>query len=81
MEVLTMGFIGVMTIGVINVVGFFKPDLDSRIKIALSIAVAFGLTFVPADISNLLLAKITLALEVTAFATGGYKLAQKIGGK
>lgn len=80
MDYLSMGFIAVMAIGVVNVISFFVPTLDSRIKIAISFVVAFGLTFVPVELQNVILEKIRVALTATAFGTGAYKLTQKAGG-
>jgi hypothetical protein len=80
MDLTSATFIGLVTLGVVNVISFYKPGLDSKYKFAISVAVAFGLTFVPADMGNLILEKLKVALEVAFAASGTYKLAQKIGG-
>jgi FtsH-binding integral membrane protein len=72
-------FVGLATLGIVNVVGFFYPNLDSKTKFAISIVAAFGLTFVPAEMGNVLLEKMKTALEVAFAASGTYKLAQKVG--
>lgn len=74
-------FIGLITLGVVNVVLMFKADLDSRIKFLIAAIVAFGLTFVPTEFSNIILEKIKIALEVAFASSGAYKLAQKVGGE
>lgn len=69
-----------VVIGVVNVISFFKPNLDSKIKFGISVAVAFAVYFVPPSLGNILLTALKDAI-VTAFAaSGGYKLTQKIGG-
>lgn len=73
-------FIGLVTIGFVNVVTFFKPDLDSKVKFAISVAFAFALTFVPAEIGNMIFDKLKVALEVSLAASGAYKIATKVGG-
>lgn len=72
-------FIGLMTIGFVNVLTFFKPGLDSKIKFGSSVLVAFALTFVPADIGVVVLDKAKVAIETALLASGVYKIAQKVG--
>lgn len=73
-------FIGLISLGVVNVLSFFYPKLDSRIKFGASVVVAFAMTFVPVDIGILIVDKAKVALEVAFAASGGYRLAQKAGG-
>lgn len=80
MDLTSVTFIGLMTLGVVNVVTFFKPTLDSKIKFAISVIVAFSLTFVPPELGNIILDKAKVALEIAFASSGTYKLAQKIGG-
>lgn len=81
MDLTNATFIGLATLGIVNVVTFFKPDLDSRVKFALSVAAAFALTFIPAETGSIILEKMKLALT-TAFAMSGvYKLATRAGGR
>lgn len=75
-----MTFIGLMTIGFVNVVTFYKPNLDSKMKVYISVVFAFALTFVPVNIGVLVLDKMKLAIEIALMASGGYKIAQKAGG-
>jgi hypothetical protein len=81
MDFQSLTFVGLMTLGIVNVVTFWKPDMDSKLKFALSIASAFALTFVPAELGNVILEKAKLALEVAFAVSGGYKIATRIGGK
>lgn len=74
-------FIGLITLGAVNVITFFRPDLDSRVKFALSVVIAFGLTFVPADTGSMILEKLKLALEIGFGMSGVYKLATRAGGR
>lgn len=74
-------FIGLITIGLVNVLSFFFPKMDSKVKFGVSVVFAFALTFVPADIGSVILDKLKIALEVSFSASGVYKIAQKIGGE
>jgi hypothetical protein len=80
MDIVNLGLTGLVALGAVNVIGFFKPDLDSRIKFALSFVVAFAVTFIPVNIANLLLENIKIALTAAFGISGIYKLAQKAGG-
>jgi hypothetical protein len=75
------GFTGLMTIGLVNIVGFFVPGLTSTSKLVIAFVAAFGLSFVPADVGNMLLDKIIKSLEVVAATSGFYRLTQNAGGK
>lgn len=81
MDLLNVGFVGLMTLGFVNVLTFWKPNLDSKIKFGLSLVFAFALLWVPTDLGNMLADKIKTALEIALAASGGYKIAQKIGGQ
>lgn len=74
-------FLGLACVGIVNVIGFFKPNLDSKIKFAISFVSVFALTFVPAAIGNMILDKAKLALETVFAISGFYKLTQNVGGK
>lgn len=80
MDLSNATFIGLMTIGFVNVVTMYKPTIDAKRKIILSVVFAFGLTFVPAEFGNMILDKAKLAIEVALAASGSYKIAQKVGG-
>lgn len=73
----TLGLL--VVIGVVNVISFFKPELDSKIKFGVSIAVAFAISFVPVELGNVILNHLKDAIAIAFAASGGYKLAQKIG--
>lgn len=81
MDLTNIGFVALMTIGFVNVLSFWKPTMDSKVKIGVSIAFAFVLTFIPADMGNLIANKLKEAIEIALLATGGYKVAQKVGGQ
>lgn len=71
---------GLITVGLVNVISIYKPNLDSRTKFALSIVAAFAVSFIPDSIGSVILDKAKTAIEVALFASGTYKIAQKIGG-
>jgi hypothetical protein len=73
-------FVGLATLGIVNVITLFKSDLDSKYKFLISVVAAFALTFVPASLGTVLLDKMKIAVEVAFAMSGVYKLAQKAGG-
>lgn len=81
MDIQNLTLVGLAAIGVVNVASFFKPDMDSRIKFALSVTAAFAVTFIPADLGLVILEKAKEALIVAFAASGTYKLASKAGGE
>ena len=80
MDFMNMGFITLMTVGFVNIVTFFKPNFDSKMKIGIAVAFAFLLTFVPPDWGSMIAEKLKIAIETALLVSGTYKLAQKIGG-
>lgn len=68
-----------VVIGAVNVVGFYKPNLDSRYKFVLSLVIAFAVSFIPADLGNLILERLRDAITVAVAASGAYKLFQVAG--
>lgn len=80
MDIQTTSLAGLVAIGAVNVVTMFKPELDSRLKFAISLVVAFAVLFVPQELGNMLLEKLRLAIEVAFAASGLYKLATRAGG-
>ena len=81
MDFSNMTFVGLATLGTVNVIGFFYPKLDSKVKFGLSIAAALLFAFGPAELGNLLFDKVKLAIEVALAVSGSYKLATKVGGQ
>lgn len=73
--------VGLAIIGVVNVATFFKPDLGTKEKFGLSVVVAILIGFVPLDLGNDILNRVVVALTAAFAASGGYKIAQKVGGK
>jgi hypothetical protein len=80
MDIFQMGLVGLVALGVVNVITFFKPNMDSRVKFAISAVVAFIVAFIPPDLGNIVLDKIRIALEAAFAASGTYKLFTKAGG-
>lgn len=81
MDFTSMTFAGLATLGIVNVITFWKPGLDSKVKFAISICAALAFLFVPADIGNMLANKIKEAIEIAFAVSGTYKLATRIGGQ
>jgi hypothetical protein len=79
MDLATLTLTGLVAIGTVNVISFFKPDLDSKIKFFLSFLVAFAVAFIPLEFGNVILNNAKVALEAALAASGTYKLVQKIG--
>lgn len=80
MDFSNLTFVGLMTLGAVNVLTFFKPAMDSKVKFGLSVAFAFALGFVPVELGNTIFEKAKVALEVAFAASGAYKVASKAGG-
>jgi len=81
MDIFQMGLVGLVALGAVNVLGFFFPDLDSRVKFGASVVVAFIVAFIPVDLGNIILDKLRMALEAAFAASGTYKLFTKAGGE
>lgn len=79
MDLANITFVGLITLGVVNVITFFYPTLDSKVKFGLAVLTAFLLTFVPAELGNIILDKAKIAIEIAFASSGGYKLATKMG--
>lgn len=80
MDFTSMTFAGLATLGVVNVIGFFKPNLDSKVKFALSFGAAMAFLFVPADLGSMLAEKAKQAIEIAFAVSGAFKLATRMGG-
>lgn len=80
MDFTGMTFAGLATIGVVNVLGFFRPNMDSKLKFGISIVAAMAFLFVPADLGNLLFDKLKEAITIAFAASGTYKLVTRAGG-
>lgn len=80
MDLTNLTLAGLVAIGVVNVLSFWKSDMDSKIKFTVSLVAAFAVTFVPADLGNLILNHAKDAITVAIAASGAYKVATKVGG-
>lgn len=72
---------GLAVIGVVNVVTFYRPQTSSKTKFVLSIVVAFLISFIPADLGNIILTRALDAIKLAFAASGSYKLFSKAGGR
>ena len=64
----------------VNVLLFFKPDLNSKMKIVAAFIFAFAWSYVPAVITIDLLNRLKIAIEIALSSSGIYKLVTKAGG-
>lgn len=67
-------------VGAVNVVTFFWPTADSRVKFAISFVAALIAFFIPADLGTVLLNAIKEAIAAAIIGSGIYKVATKAGG-
>ena len=74
-----MTLVSLAAIGTVNVISFFKPAMDSKVKWFLSFVAALGISFVPADLGSILLTHIKDAIYSATIGSGIYKVATKIG--
>lgn len=79
MDLSSVTLAGLVAIGVVNVLTMFFTDLDSKIKFAAALVTAFAVTFIPAELGNILLDHIKTALTVAFASSGVYKLGQVVG--
>lgn len=79
MDIVNLGFTGLMTIGFVNVLSWFLPNLKSEYKFGLSVVFAFLLSFVPVELGNVIANKLVEALKIAGASSGAYKIAQKMG--
>ena len=80
MDLQNITLAGLAAIGAVNVLTMWKPGVESKWKFIASLAVAFLMTFVPANIGNVILENAKIAIQVALAASGVYKLATKAGG-
>ena len=80
MDLSSITLAGLVALGVVNDLTLWKPDIDSKVKFVASLVAALVVTFVPAELGNVILDHLKTALTVAFMASGSYKLAQKIGG-
>lgn len=80
MDIQSLTLAGLVTLGVVNVLTMYAPQLGSKEKFIVSFIVAFGISFVPPAIGNIVLEKAKVAIEIAFASSGVYKLAQKAGG-
>lgn len=81
MDIGNVTLAGLAAVGVVNVVGFFLPLIDPRVKFALSFVAAFLIiALVPVQVQDQLLGWAKEALVIAFGMSGVYKLSQKIGG-
>lgn len=67
-------------VGAVNVVMFFWPTVDSRVKFAISFVAALIAFFIPADLGQVFLNAIKEAIAAAIIGSGIYKVASKAGG-
>lgn len=81
MDFQNITLVGLFALGAVNVVTFFKPNLDSRLKFTASFVIAFLVAFIPENIGNIILQNAKIALQAAFAASGVYVLAKRAGGK
>jgi len=75
-----VGFVGVVSYGLVGAVGLWKKDMTSREKFILLLAVAFGISFVPTSIGNVIADNFKIALAVATGMHTVNTVANKVGG-
>lgn len=79
MDLTNMTLVSLAAIGTVNVISFFKPAMDSKLKWTLSFLAALAISFIPADLGNIILTHIKDAIYAAMVGSGTYKLATKVG--
>lgn len=81
MDLTNLTLAGLTAIGVVNVVTFFRADMDSRVKFSIAVVATFFVSFIPADLGSIILNHAKIALEAAFASSGVFKLFQVGGGK
>ena len=80
MDLTNLTLAGLAAVGIVNVVTFFRRDLASEIKFALSAVSAFlVIALVPVDLGNTILDYAKQALMIAFSMSGAYKIASVAG--
>lgn len=80
MDLQSLTLAGLAAVGVVNVLTFFKPNLSSQVKFALSAVAAFAvIALVPVGLGNVFLNYAKEALAIALAMSGTYKIASKVG--
>lgn len=80
MDLINLSLAGLSAVGAVNVATFFKPDLKSEVKFALSfISALLIIALVPVDLGNIILEYVKQALVIAFAMSGTYKLVTKVG--
>lgn len=72
---------GLAIIGAVNAVVIFRPQTSSQAKFIISVVVALIVGFLPLAAQGYIMAHLIGALTAAFAASGGYKIAQKLGSK
>ena len=80
MDLANLGFIGLVTFGLVSAVSFFKDDLTTQQKFLLSVVIAFGVGFVPQDLGSVIANKVKDAIAIASAVNGGFQWTKKIWG-
>ena len=82
MDIQSMSFVALITFGAVSAVNYWKK-LDSQMNLMLSVVIAIALSFVPADLGNLIANKIKEAVAIAIGLNGLYQglggIAKKVG--
>ena len=76
-SILNLSLVGLTAFGAVNVLNIFAPTSDSRIKFTASLLTAFAVSWVPADIQNVVLNHAREALQAALVVSGVYKMIGK----
>lgn len=80
-DLVQLGFTGLMSFGSVGAVGFFRNNLTAGQKFGLFFVFAFVYGFVPADLGNVLFERIKEALAVATTGTALYTGIKTVSGK
>lgn len=81
MDLANLTFTGLLVVGAVNVCNYFRPNMSALEKWVVGFIVAIVAGFVPPQMANEIAQRIKDAVEVVLASSGGYKIAQKAGGK
>ena len=77
MDIFSLGAVGLITFGGTWLITLFVPNLDSKTRFGVSVAVALIAGFIPADLGNVIVNKVRDAFGIAVAVAGGYQLIVK----
>lgn len=80
-EIFNYGLQGLIAFGVVGFIGYVRKDIPGEIKLALLIAIAFAVGFVPTDLGNEIFNRLKDAVAIGFGIHASWTAIKSVGGK